>query len=102
MAQLSTLAIVKTPQKPFMATGILRMLEYNGFALLVLFPIPCGAWAAYEARCEFQLDWWSVVVAGVSIAAALALVGCVFLALGSLIAKHHIKSLGYHDIENDA
>jgi hypothetical protein len=102
VVQLSKLGIVKTPRKPFMASGILRVLLFDGYAMLVLFPIPIGAMSAYEARHDYHWDWFWVAVAGICGAAAIALVGCVFLGLGAFITKHRVKRLGYHDIENDA
>ena len=92
------LGIVKTPRKPFMATGILRLLLFDGYMLLVM-SIPTGAWGANEARNQYHWDWWWVAIAGVSMSAAIALVGCVFIGLSSFIVKHRVKSLGYHDIE---
>jgi hypothetical protein len=85
-----------------MATGILRVLLFDGYTLLVLFPIPTGAWAAYLARSKYHLDWSWVAVAGVSMAAAIALVGFIFTRLAAFIVKRRIERLGYHDIENDA
>ena len=58
--------------------------------------------SAYEARHNYHCDWFWVAVTGVCGATAIALVGCVFIGLGALIAKHRVKQLGYHDIEDDA
>jgi hypothetical protein len=85
-----------------MATGILRVLLFDGYTLLIVFPIPAGLLAVYLARSDFHLDWSWAALAGVLMAAAIALVGFLFTRLAAIIVKRRIKRLGYHDIENDA
>jgi len=93
---------MSTAQKPYVATGVLRVLFIDGYSLLIVFPLPLGLWAAYEARTTADLSWFWVVGIGVGIASVTALSGALFLWLGATIVKYRVKKLGYRECEEHA
>jgi hypothetical protein len=92
---------MKTPAKSFVATGLLRLLLFDGFMMVVL-AAPLGLAIALQEHHESRSDWHSAVFDGAVIGIALALIGGVFLGLGALIVKRRLKSLGYNQDEDMA